>query len=159
MNTASIFKKMATIVALVGAGLLAAPLEQAEAQSSIPVVFDVLLESNAASDYELSRGYYVHIPLMDSSSWTLEWARGSLYPVAAVGNYSVNGGGGSGWFLFRPKNGRGEPIMDGRWILVVFHISVSWNSRASLSVLVTDSEGNEYIPSNVEIRYSGWKGW
>ena len=34
MNTASIFKKMATIVAIVGAGLLAALLEQAEAQMS-----------------------------------------------------------------------------------------------------------------------------
>ena len=32
MKTASIFKKMAAIVAIVGAGLLAAPLEQAEAQ-------------------------------------------------------------------------------------------------------------------------------
>ena len=34
MKTAFIFKKMATIVAIVGAGLLAAPLEQAEAQDN-----------------------------------------------------------------------------------------------------------------------------
>ena len=36
MNTASIFKKMAAIVAIVGAGLLAAPLEKAEAQVLSP---------------------------------------------------------------------------------------------------------------------------
>ena len=156
------FKKAvsATAAAVVGIGLFIAPMEKAEANhgSGIPVVTDFFVISNAASDYELSRGYYVPFPYFAVSE-DLEWAFGTIAPVGISGNYTENGGGGSGWFLFVPHTLDNQPIYDGRWILVSFHISVSSNSRASLSVVVEDSEGNVYTPYNVSVSYYGWRGW
>ena len=57
MNTASILKKMAAIVAIVGAGLLAAPLEQAQAQVLSPShITGVTLYADEVSDYDLTHG-------------------------------------------------------------------------------------------------------
>ena len=59
MKTASILKKMATVVAIVGAGLLAAPMEQAQAnhgQSGMSEVTELVIITNTASDYELRHG-------------------------------------------------------------------------------------------------------
>ena len=160
MKTASIFKKMAAIVAIVGAGLLAAPLEQAQAQTGIPEVTEFCIISNAASDYELSRGYLACLPIFDTSSSPEEWILGTGQADEVEGIYTEAGGGGSGYYLFRPRDpDTNQVINDGRWILVVFHISVSRNSRASLSVLVTDSEGNQYTPYDVWVSYYGWRGW
>ena len=153
----------AAAAAVVGIGLLTAPIDSAQAnhgQSSIPVVIDFSVVSNAASDYELTRGYLVDPPLLGNLSVSdLEWAFGSIVAVASSGVYTENGGGGSGWFLFVPHDLDNQPIYDGRWIEVSFHISVSRNSRASLSVVVEDSEGNVYTPYNVSISYYGWRGW
>ena len=156
------FKKAVSAVAaaVVGVGLLCSPIESVQGQSGIPEVVEFCLISNAASDYELTRGYLACVTLMDVSASSPEWVRTVGLPAEEEGGYTEDGGGGSGYFLFRPRrSGDNKVINDGRWLLVVFHVSVSRNSRASLSVLVTDSEGNEYVPYNVSVRYDGWRGW
>ena len=151
---------MAAIVAIVGAGLLAAPLEQAQAQTGIPEVTEFCIISNAASDYELTRGYLACLPFFDTSSSSEEWTIGTGQADEVEGIYTEASGGGSGYYLFRPIDpDTNQVINDGRWIKVSFHISVSRNSRASLSVVVEDSEGNVYTPYNVSISYYGWRGW
>ena len=159
MNTASIFKKMAAIVAIVGAGLLAAPLEQAQAQSGIPVVTEFCIFSNAASDYGLSRGYTGCLPLLDISGSSLEWIFGSV-PVDISGFYTEDNvqdsGGVYGHFLYVPF-GIDGPIYDGRYLLVSFYVSADPNS-SSLSAWVTDSDGNWYS-IDAWVSYDGWRGW
>ena len=60
MNTASIFKKMAAIVAIVGAGLLAAPLEQAEAQVLSPShISGITLETSSFGIHCISVDFHV----------------------------------------------------------------------------------------------------
>ena len=156
----------AVVAAVVGIGLFLAPMEKAQAnhgQSGIPVVTELCIISNAASDYELSRGYLVCLPSFDLSSLLAsgqEWLDGSGLAAVQVGTSTVNGGGGSGYFLFRPRDrdDDNKVIYDGRWLMVTFYVSVSRNSRATISAWVTDSDGNWYS-IDAWVSYDGWRGW
>ena len=70
MKTALILKKMAAIVAIVGAGLLAAPLEQAQAQVLSPShITGVTLECVHPSDVTSGIvGIDVHIDVFDTGA-------------------------------------------------------------------------------------------
>ena len=158
----------AVAAAVVGVGLLCSPIESAQAnhgQSTIPVVTEFCVISNAASDYELTRGYTACLPVWDVSSLLAsgqDWVLGSGRPVVSFGTYTVDGGGGSGYYLFRPHQFNDAvqllPIYDGRWLVVTFYVSVSRNSRATISAWVTDSEGNWYT-IDAWVLYNGVNGW
>ena len=150
MNTASIFKKMATIVAIVGSGLLAAPLEQAEAQTGIPEVIELCIVSNEASDYELRHGWAdcrVNWDVSSILSASLEWqigatARPSRGPFYDPPDADKDGRTAYGTMLFYPKNFDDEITNRDEWIQIFFYVSTGPN--ASVSAWVEDSDGNEY---------------
>ena len=138
MKTALILKKVATVVALVVAGLLAAPLEKAEAQTGIPEVTHFFLFANEASDYELTHGWWGATADLDTSSAGVEWDEVTETLSEDRGNPPTLY---DGYFKLRitPRSDEGK----GDCIDVFFYVDRSGN-RASVSAWVEDSEGNYY---------------
>ena len=68
----------AAAAAVVGIGLFLAPMEKAQAQTGMPEVTDFCVISNAASDYELSRGYFALCHNLQNISAKLVFAGAAL---------------------------------------------------------------------------------
>ena len=125
---------MAAIVTIVGAGLLAAPLEQAEAQTGMPEVTHLFLFANEASDYELTHGWYDVWANLDTSSAYFKWDDVDYTRWEFPGNPTLY----HGYFVLtitpRSEEGLGD------FIDVFFYVGLD----GSVSAWVEDSEGNEY---------------
>ena len=149
MKTALILKKMAAIVAIVGAGLLAAPLEQAQAQTGIPEVTELCILAKGA-DPTLSSGWTdcnVNWDVSSRLAAPLEWQLAWFYPEGPF--YDPPGANEDGrvcygTILFNPRTFDGTVTNSDEWIRIFFYFAPGSGSDPDVSAWVEDSNGNEY---------------
>ena len=149
MKTALILKKMAAIVAIVGDGLLAAPLEQAQAQTGIPEVTELCILAKGA-DPTLSSGWTdcnVNWDVSSRLAAPLEWQLATFHPRGPF--YDPPGADEDGrvcygTMLFYPSTLGGEITNRDEWIQIFLYFAPGSGSDAYVSAWVEDSDGNEY---------------
>ena len=150
MKTALILKKMAAIVAIVGAGLLAAPLEQAQAQTGIPEVTELCILANGA-DPTLTSGWkdcHVNWDVSSILSAPLGWQLGAAWPSRGPfydpPEADDDGRTTYGTMLFYRVNPATLKIIKDEWIQIFFYFGIESGEDPDVSAWVEDSDGNEY---------------
>ena len=144
----------AVAAAVVGIGLLTAPIDSAHGQTGTPEVTDFCIVLNEASDYELRYGWVTCVPQLSTLGSPVEWILGQVYARHRE-DVSSDGSTAYGYYLFYPRDfNTQEIIRDGRFILVSYYITGGSSSLFPMAwAWVEDSDGNEYT-IDVQLLYS-----